>query len=329
MALINIGVELGRKSTRCVVVENGRKILLRSEIPFPNEQGSDAAITRMAKLVNDMILELRLQPGDIHSIGIGVPGPLNNKVGVIYGPPNMKGWDRVPLGPRMAVLTGIPVHIENDAKACGWAEYLFGAGKGCRNMVAINIGSGVGGAVIIDGKLFVGKDGMAGEIGHIPIERDGRRCACGNRGCVEAYVSAAAIVSRFRSKIAKGWTSSLLGRGEAISSIDIFAAAHEGDALAQHIVAKTGKSLGALAAIIMNFINPERIIVAGSMLQYGSMLLDTMRSECRTRCFGPNISVDILPASLGSDAGVIGVANLAIMRTEQNTDSGKESPNAG
>jgi Transcriptional regulator/sugar kinase len=329
MTLTNIGIELGRKSIRCVIIDDTQKILSRSEIPSPSDQGSDAVIVRMAKLINDMITELGMQASDIHSIGAGVPGPLNNKAGMVYGPPNMKGWDRVPLGPRLTVLTGIPVHVENDAKALGWAEYLFGAGKGCRNMVSINLGTGVGGAVIIDGELFIGKDGMAGEIGHIPIERDGRLCPCGNRGCAEAYISPSAIVSRFRSKVAEGWTTNLLGRGEAITSSDIFAAAEEGDPLSKYIVMRTGKSLGALAAIIMNFINPDRIIVAGSLLQYGSALLDAMRNECRARCFGPNISVDILPASLGSNAGVIGVANLAIMRTEQRVNGQKEPNNVG
>lgn len=314
---IDVGLKLGRGSLRCVFLDQDGRVLLRREAPAYNEQGPDAVMGRMVKMVEEMAAETGVAVADLNAIGVGVPGPLNSKAGMIYAPPRMNGWDRVPLGPRLSVLMRRTVYIENDSKASGWGEFLYGAGKGCRNMVSIILGSGVGGAVILDGKLYSGKDGAAGEIGHIPLSFNGRLCSCGNRGCVEAYVSPGAIVSRFRKKTAQGWKSSLVGRGEEVTSADIFAAAAAGDPLSLNIVEKTGRYLGALAVIITNFVNPERIIVGGSTMHFGSVMLEQMRQESRKGFFGPHITVDILPSALGMDAGAIGVAKLAVMRMEE------------
>lgn len=323
MASIDIGFKLGRENIRCIILDQLGTVLSRREIPSYNEQGTDAVMSRMAKLAVDITEQAGQKYEDVRTIGIGVPGPLNNKAGMIFGPPNFAGWDRVPLGPRMASLTGKPVYIENDAKATGWAEYLYGAGKGCRNMVAISVGNGVGGAVVINGDLYSGKDGMAGEIGHIPIAKNGRLCKCGNHGCVEAYVSSREIVARFRKMAGKGWRSTLVGRGENVTSADIFAAAANGDPLSFHIVETTGKYLGILAATVMNFLNPDRIVLAGSLMQYGSVLIESMRQEGRTRCFGPNVTVDILSATLGNDASAVGAANLAVRNWEESGRNGR------
>ncbi|MDR0363020.1 MAG: ROK family protein [Planctomycetota bacterium] len=316
MAVIHVGIKLGRRSLRNVLVDEDGRIIFNHETPSFSERGSEVAIATMVKTVRDMAAVAGVDYDDIGAIGVGVPGPLNTKAGMIFGPPNMNGWERVPLGPRMSVMTGKPVYIENDAKAAGWAEYIYGAGRGCRNMVAIYHGSGLGGAIIMDGKLFTGKDGMAGEIGHIPISRKGRLCSCGNRGCVEAYVSPTAMVASFRKMAGKGWRSSLVGRGEAITDADLFAAARVGDPLALHIVEKTGRSLGVLAAIIMNFLNPERIVVSGSVMRFGSEFIEAMRRECHIRRFGPNISVDIVPAVLGGEASALGAAHIAVERAK-------------
>lgn len=309
-----VGMELGTKNIRCVFLAEEGKICARREIAAHIDQGPDAVIRRMAELTREMVGELGCEMRNVQAIGVGAPGPLNAQTGMLYSPPNLGGWDRVPLGPRLAVLTGAPVFIENDAKSGGWGEYTLGAGLGCRSMVGITLGSGIGGAIILDGALYPGKDGMAGEIGHIPIERKGgRRCVCGSRGCVEAYVTPATIVSRFRNKTSQGWKSSLAGRGE-ISYQDIFRAANEGDALSSKIVESSGKYLGILAAAIVNFINPERIVVSGHMVHFGTLLLESMRRECLSRCFGPGRAVDILPSQLGRDAGVLGAASLARLR---------------
>ena len=319
MDTFRVGMELGTKNLRCIFLDKDWKICLRRETSAFIEQGPDAVIRRMANLAKEMAGELGGDIQDILSIGVGVPGPLNAKTGILYSPPNFAGWDRVPLGPRLGMITGVPVCIENDAKSTGWAEYMFGSGSGCRSMVGFTLGSGIGGAVVLDGELYSGKDGMAGEIGHIPIEHKGRRCVCGSRGCVETYVTPKAIVARFKNKTSKGWKSSLAGRGE-ISYQDIFQAANEGDTLSVKIVERTGKYLGMLASIIVNFINPERIVVSGHMVHFGTLLLESMRRECLSRCFGPGRSLDILPSQLGRDAGVIGAANLAMLRCGREND---------
>lgn len=316
---VHVGMELGTKNIRCIFLDKDWKICLRREIPAFIDQGPDAVIRRMANLVKEMAGELGCGSQDILSIGVGVPGPLNAKTGMLYSPPTLIGWERVPLGPRLSMITGVPVFVENDAKLTGWAEYTLGSGRGCRSMVGFTLGSGIGGAIILDGKLYAGKDGMAGEIGHIPITRKGRRCVCGSHGCAEAYVSPKAIVSRFRNKMSKGWKSSLSGRGE-ISYQDIFQAANEGDNLSMMVVEHAGKCLGVLAAVIVNFINPERIVVSGHIVHFGTLLLEAMRRECLSRCFGPGRSLDILPSQLGRDAGVIGAANLALLRSGEEND---------
>ena len=324
MDKLAVGVKLGRKTLRCVFINHQGDIVVRREMPAYNEQGPEPVIARIVKMVRDMSAEVGVGIDQFESVGVGVPGPLNSKAGLIYAPPQMKGWDQVPFGPRLSALLGRTVYIENDCKASGWGEFLYGAGKGCRNMVAIMLGTGVGGAVILDGKLYAGKDGAAGEIGHIPIANNGRPCFCGNRGCVEAYVSPSAIVARFRKKAANGWKSSLVGRGEEITSADIFSAAASGDPLSLNIVERTGRYLGALAVIITNFLNPERIVVGGSSLPYASVMLEHMRQESRKGFFGPHVTVDILPAMLGSDAGAVGVARLAVMREIEERKKGIE-----
>lgn len=316
MGEVSVGLELGIHFIRCFFFDSEWNILAQREDAGPGAASPDIVIDRVARQIREIAGAAGIDMASVGSIGVGVPGPVNQKAGILFSPPALPGWDRVPLGPRLNVLTGRPVFLENDANAAGWGEYQFGAGRGCRNMVMITIEAGIGGAVIINGDLLLGRDGMAAEIGHIPIKKNGNLCLCGSRGCAEAYASPRAMVARFRKLASKGWRSALVGRGD-VSCADIFQAAADGDALCHQLVEYTGRCLGVLAATIVNFVNPERIVVGGYMFGMGAAtLLEAMRKECLSRCFGPSRSADMLPAALGGGAVATGVANLARSRLD-------------
>jgi glucokinase len=251
------------------------------------------------------------------AIGVGAPGPLDGKRGLIIEAPNL-GWRNYPLADVLGKQTGIKTYLENDANSAGWGEFWAGAGRGCSNMVMMTLGTGVGGAIIIDGKLVRGPDGTAGEFGHVVIIDGGRPAATGNRGALEAYASATATVLRFKEALKLGWNSSLSEKADSVTCEDIFNAAHEGDGLASHIVTETGRYLGVMAANLANIFNPERCVISGGMIKAGDILFNSIKEECNRRAFPvPAARMEILPATLGADAGLIGAAGVALVRSEE------------
>ena len=189
-----IGVDLGGTNLRCAVVDENNRILSRMELPTKAQEGPEAVIDRMVSGMMDAVARAGLETGEIAAVGVGYPGPLNQDLGMVYSAPNMPGWKNVPLAELISLRIGIPTVIENDANCAGWGEFVAGAGVGCRHMRMVTLGTGIGGAIIIGGRLHVGRDGSAGELGHVCIIYVCRQCACGARGCVEAYASATAVV---------------------------------------------------------------------------------------------------------------------------------------
>jgi glucokinase len=310
----HVGVDLGGTNLRCALFDEANRMLARSQIPTAAWEGSSAVIGRIAESVTALILRAREEGKTVGAVGIGVPGPVDRKTGVVSSTPNMPGWENIPLSRIVSERVGARTIVENDANCAAWGEFVAGAGRGCRHMVMVTLGTGVGGAIILDGTLHTGRDGAAGELGHMCIVDEGRPCGCGAKGCVEAYASATAVVARFRAAVASGWKSPLIEKGEALTCRDIFIAAESGDPVASRVVERTGHYLGVMASSIAEMLNPDRCIVAGGMIQAGEKLFAQMRETCLSRNTHPARTMEILPASLGPDAGLVGAAACAMRR---------------
>lgn len=312
-----VGVDLGGTNLRCAVVDDSHKVLSRCQCETRAVEGADAVIGRMASGIVQAVTEASLTPADIAGAGVGIPGPINQRTGVVFSATNMPGWDNVPLARILTERTGIRSFLENDANCAGWGEFMAGAGRDCANMVMVTLGTGIGGAIIIDGKLIIGRDGTAGELGHLCVQDKGRICGCGARGCVEAYASASSVARRFVDVLKDGWKSPLAAKGDAVTSQDIFAAAASGDPVAMHIVEETGYYLGVLCASLAEVLNPELCVVSGGMIEAGEELFAAIRKACRERNRHPAPkTMEILPAALGGNAGLVGAADCARVRLD-------------
>ncbi|MDR3210324.1 MAG: ROK family protein [Planctomycetota bacterium] len=311
-----IGVDLGGTNLRAAVIDRQHRVLTKFECPTLAIEGSQAVINRLIGGIEEAMRQAGLKQADIAAIGMGIPGPLNQKAGIVYSTPNMPGWENIPLAALVRERTHITAFIENDANCAGWGEFVTGAGVGVRHMMMVTLGTGIGGAIIIDGKLHTGRDGTAGELGHICIIDGGRPCGCGGRGCVEAYASATAVTARFKELLDQGWRSPLAVKRDFLTTQDIFSAASGGDPVALHIVEETGHFLGVMASSIAEFLNPDRCIVAGGMIQAGAILFDAMRQACLNRNVHPSRTMEIVPAALGGNAGLVGAADQARVRLE-------------
>lgn len=306
-----IGVDLGGTNLRVGLLDEKHLVHARYKCPTRVADGPKAILADIAAGVKDVLAQKGLAPADVLGIGVGAPGPLDGRTGVVLEAPNLK-WNNVPVAAILAREAGIQVQIENDANAAGWGEYWAGAGLGSRSMVMFTLGTGVGGAIIHQGELIRGPDWTAGELGHMVVVAGGRTCGCGNHGCIEAYASATATVARFREAMRFGWHTALAERKD-FTCADIFDAALDGDNLAKHIVAETGRYLGIIAANMANALNPERCVFSGGMIQAGPILFDAIRESAREHSFqAPGKRMQILPAALGADAGLIGAAGVAL-----------------
>ena len=310
-----VGVDLG--GTNIVVgalPDDGSDVIaLRSELTRA-DQGADSVIDRIARMIDTVIAETIAQTGikrsDVVGVGVGAPGPLDRERGLVVTTPNL-GWTNFPLRDVIAERTGIPTRIDNDANCATLGEWWIGAARGARNVVGMTIGTGIGGGLIIDGKLYHGASDVAGEIGHATIDVTGRLCKCGNYGCLEAYASGPSIAARAREAIA-GDEESLLyrmvkGNLDRITAATVYEAAKLGDDMAIDVVRETARFLGAGIANLLNIFNPDVVVIAGGVTQAGDTLFEPLRKEVRKRAFRPAVEAcRIVPGTLPGSAGVVG-----------------------
>jgi glucokinase len=211
----------------------------------------------------------------------------------------------------------LPAFVDNDANVAALGEWIFGAGKGTRHLIYITVGTGVGGAIILNGSLWRGANFAAGELGHVPVNPDGPRCGCGGYGCVELFVSGPAIAQRAREFTARGVQSQIAPKApEEITAEQVAVAAQQGDPLARFILAEAGRYLGVALAGILNLLNPELVLIGGGVAAAGECLLEPLRWEVRRRALPTATTTPILPAALGSNAGLLGAAALAFRSLE-------------
>ena len=319
-----LGIDIG--GTNLVVgavAEDGSALhALRSE-PTRPEEGADAVLRRLGAMGRAVMDETRKTvPGaEFAGVGAGAPGPLDTKRGVVLLTPNL-GWVNLPLRQLLQDALGIPAMIDNDANCAVLGEWWRGAARGAKQVIGITIGTGIGGGIIVDGRLYHGASDCAGEIGHTTVEVNGRRCKCGNYGCLEAYASGPAIARRAVEAIEAGQTSKLPdyvdGALEKITAQTVYQAAHDGDELAEEVVGDTAKFLGAGIANMINIFNPEIVVVFGGVTYAGERLFGPLRREVAKRAFKPAVAVcRIVPAELTGTAGVYGAARTFIDQTRR------------
>jgi glucokinase len=307
-----VGVDLGGTTLSVgAASRNGERRAAMRTVATRAEEGADAVVGRIVAEVRSVVAELHashgVAPGDVLGVGIGSPGPLDRVSGVVIVTPNL-GWRNFPLRDRVADGTGLVATLDNDANCAALGEWWLGAARGGRHVVAFTLGTGVGGGIIVDGRLYHGASDMAGEIGHMTIESGGRRCGCGNDGCLEAYVSGPAIAARAREALANG-APSVLRNEASLTAADVYGAAAAGDPMAVLLVQATARYLGIGVANVLNALNPDVVVVAGGVTQAGDLLFTPLREEVARRAFAPAVAAArLVPGALGAEAGVVGAA---------------------
>jgi glucokinase len=312
-----VGVDLG--GTNIVVgaisADGATRLPVASE-PTPVADGAEAVSDRIASMVNAAIAKAQTEVGaarsDFLGVGIGSPGPLDRKTGVVIVTPNLR-WQNYPLRDAIASRVSLPATLDNDANCATIGEWWLGAGRGAQTMVGITIGTGIGGGLIVGGALYHGASDVAGEIGHMTIETQGRRCGCGNYGCLEAYASGPAIAERAREALGFDGVSAIRdmvgGDLSRITAQTVYAAAHDDDPVALDVVRDTARFLGAGIANLLNVFNPEVVVLTGGVTAAGEHLFDPLLGEVRRRSFRPAWeAVRIVPGELAGAAGVVGAA---------------------
>ncbi|HSK51535.1 MAG TPA: ROK family protein [Clostridia bacterium] len=313
---IVLGLDVGgTKLAAGVVTGDGRVLGKRSAASFVG-QGPHAMIDRHVALGRAAVEASGVPWSRVRAVGIACGGPLDPFHGIIQSPPGLPGWDDIPLVDIVERALERPAVVDNDATACALAEDWYGAGRarGVRHLVYLTISTGVGGGLVLDGRLYRGAAGNAGELGHLTVDYRGRQCGCGRRGCLEAYASGTNIAARAREALATGRPSSRAELPE-VTARDVAAAAAAGDPLASEVWDETTAILGSAIANILDVFNPELVVLGGGVTRAGDQLLVPVREAALRQAMAPaRGAADIVLAGLGEDLGVVSAAAVAFER---------------
>ena len=317
-----IGIDLGGTKIAAAALDVATgEIAGRTVVATEAHTGPPAVLRRMAMVVETVRASAGLRREAVGGIGVGVPGVTDMDAGRTLFLPNLPtAWRAVPVAAMLAEATGYPVALINDARAFILAEATWGAGRGARNVAGLTVGTGIGGGIVIEGRLYMGLDGTAGEVGHQTIDPDGPPCGCGNRGCLEAFASGPAIAALGVRAVLQGMTTRIGALAEhdlnRITPETIMRAAEEGDEVAREILRRAGNYLGTGVANLATILSPDRVIIGGGVARLGEWLLEPVRATLRQRCHAvPVDRIEVVRAALGDDAGVVGAAVWAFQRT--------------
>ncbi len=309
-----LAVDLGGTKILTALVSPRGEVIIRNLIPTNAQTGPDNVIARIISSLEQVLRQASLTTAGIQKIGLAIAGPLDIGRGIVTTSPHLPGWNNVPLREIIQNKFGVPTFIIHDASAAALAEHRYGAGKGSRDMIYVTVSTGIGGGIIIGGKLYVGTSGTAGEVGHMTIEVDGPRCTCGNRGCWEMLASGTALAREAKKRITNGAQSSILalasGDVNNITAKTVSDAAENADSLALELVEQLGMYLGVGLANLINIFNPDIIIIGGGLSKMGNLLLAPAYRTVAERAFSISVEkASIVLSKLGDDAGVIGAAS--------------------
>lgn len=314
------GVDMGATHVGILIADFSARVLFETEIAFDINQPPEEGVALIDAAFRSLLERSGLTLQQLRGVGIGVPGPVVAEAGTVGAPPIMPGWDGYPIRGRFQDLWGCPVALGNDAEMGALGEWAYGAGRGERNITYVKVGTGIGAGFLLDGHIYRGATGCAGEIGHITIQENGPLCTCGNRGCLEALSGGRAVARRAREAVKLGRRTQLANiEVDAITARDVANAARLGDLVAQQIVAEAGSYLGIAIADLVNLFNPNMVIVGGGVAQMGDLLLDPIRQAVRERSLRPAAqAVRVTAATLGrrssSMGAVVEAINLALHR---------------
>ena len=304
------GVDLGGTTVKMGLFNESGEVLEKWEIKTVKDNNGAQILPDIAASINAKVAEKNLVKEDIIGVGIGVPGPVDSD-GVIYKAANL-GWDVFNVSDTLSKLTGFKVKTGNDANVAALGEMWMGGGKGYNSIVMVTLGTGVGGGVIIDGKIVAGAKGAGGEIGHIFMnENETETCGCGKKGCLEQYASATGVVMLTKRRLAKDNKPSIL-RNKDINCKVVWDAVKEGDEVAIEIANEFGKILGRGLGIIACVVNPEAFVIGGGVSKAGTIILDYIVDNFKETTFRGCKDTDFRLATLGNDAGIYGAAKLVM-----------------
>lgn len=309
-----VGVDVGGTNVVVgTVPEDGSKIYGLRQVPTLVNNGAEAVVKQIGILVQESLDATRATLGpeiEVAGVGIGAPGPLDTARGVVLLTPNL-GWVNFPLRDRVSETVGLPATLDNDANCAIFGEWWRGAARGAKDVIGLTIGTGIGGGIVLDGRIYHGSSDMAAEFGHMSIDSTGRQCKCGNYGCLEAYASGTAIAERAREGADAGAETSLGqyvdGDLSALTAADVYEAAKNGDEYALEVIKDTARFLGAGISNLINIFNPELVVVCGGVTAAGDRLFTPLKSEVRRRAFRPAVEAcRIVAGELPGTAGVFG-----------------------
>ena len=308
-----LAVDVGGTNMRGARVGPQGRILARARVPTPVAGGPDAILEALVRLCRTLAGRAK-----VAAVGLGVPGAVSQRRGIVFSSPNVPCWRDEPVGPRLARRLGLRVAVDNDANLHALGEHWRGAGRGVPNLILATLGTGIGGGIVLRDRLWHGDAGRAGELGHTVVDPDGPPCGCGANGCVEAYASATGILRAWRYE----HRVSPAGRGTAARAVlrdtpkTIAARARRGDPRALAVFAEAGRALGVATASWLQALDIHTVVFGGGVAGALDLLEPLIRIELDARLFGLDTRrIRILRAALGDDAGILGAAKLALQRT--------------
>ena len=310
-----VGVDVGATHTKIAIINLHGRIVAKDSF-LTRKYKRDALIKAVSCSLDNLLAQRRLKRRNILGLGMGVPGLVDFKKGLVFYFVNIPGWENIPLKKELERKIGLPSFIDNDVKVMALGELTYGAGRGYKNVICLTLGTGVGGAIVINGQLYRGASLVAGEIGHIPINEKGPLCNCGNSGCLEAYVGKEYFLREVRKALRKGSrslvTKMVSNRLSEITPELLEQAAVEGDIFAKRKWEEMGIHIGHALVGIVNFWNPELIIIGGGMAEAGRFILGPAGRILKNKTMKvQRKAVKVKKARLGNEAGVIGAAELA------------------
>lgn len=309
-----VGIDLGGTQIRACLADMRGNILYQARQPTLAREGLQSVLDRMEQEVAQVLRDIK--HNDVLGIGIASPGPLDPRTGVVIAPPNLPGWDNVPLRDIISQKFALPVFVNNDANLAALAEYRFGAGQGALDMVYLTISTGIGGGIICGGQLLLGAHGLAGEPGHTTVDPAGPRCNCGNVGCLECISAGPAIARHAAGLIRQGQGSSLsevLDSGTELTAEMVGKAAQEGDQVALQAVERAAHYLGIGVLNLIHIFDPDIVILGGGVSKLGSLLFEPVRAWVCEHAMTPvQRQTPIVPAALGDEVGLLGAVAWAM-----------------
>lgn len=311
MKKYGFGVDIGGTTCKIGLFEITGVLMDKWEIPTRKENGGENILPDVAASVEAKIKEKNISREEVQGIGIGVPGPVTSE-GVVLKCVNL-GWGILNVAEDMQKRTGFPVKVANDANVAALGEMWQGGGKGCKDVVMVTLGTGVGGGIIINGKMISGSNGAGGEIGHMLVnEQEEEVCNCGKKGCLEQYASATGIVRMAKKKLQETTEATTLRDCEPLTSKDIFDAAKAGDAVADEVVEEMTRILGNTLANVACVVNPEVIVIGGGVSKAGTIITERAKKYFMTSTFHACTNAEFALATLGNDAGMYGCVQMII-----------------